>query len=336
MPTLARIDQVDLLQHVIVKAVPGQLLFEDDTDRTLLLAKLGPLLRRTGTHCLAWTLAADHFHLLVRPSTQRLANLMLPLLVGYARAFNRRHGRRGRLYHGRYRSVVCDEEILFKEMVRYLHLHPLRCGEVANLKELESYPWCGHGVLLGLREQEGQSAAEVLHCFGRKTERCRLAYRRFVKAGAGQGTRWELAGGGKRRVLRLGVDPQPTLWDGRVLGSSSFVQEVAEGQTCRAPVRGRSHHIYSAVRPEVIPVPELVEKVAEAVGLSGEEVRRRSRVPEVARARSAVCYLAYIRNVHPGKVVGAELGIAPSTVCASARAGERICRTDYRLIPLLG
>ncbi|MCM0082374.1 hypothetical protein L4X63_12320 [Geomonas sp. Red32] len=63
MPTLARLDQVELLQHVIVKAVPGQRLFEDDNDRDIFLRIRDPLLARTETQCLAWVLLPDHFHL---------------------------------------------------------------------------------------------------------------------------------------------------------------------------------------------------------------------------------------------------------------------------------
>ncbi|MCM0080006.1 transposase [Geomonas sp. Red32] len=331
MPTLARIDQVELLQHVIVKAVPGQRLFEDDTDRDTFLSMLKPLLARTGTRCLAWVLLPDHFHLLLRPTTYRLTTLMLPLLVGYARGFNKRHGRRGRLFRGRYKSVACEDNTVLKELVRYLHLHPLRSGEVAKYRDLERHPWCGHGAIIDSSMQGWQSVDEVLGRFGRKRERCLLAYRRFVKAGRGQGERRELAGGGKRRVRRLGVEARPTRCDARMLGTSAFVQEIVEAQQWqRAPVRGRAENIYTP-RRAVVSLSELVEKVAAAVGLSPEQVRRRCRAPEVRKARSVICYLAYIRNCHPGKAVAAELGMAHATVCACARAGETLLRYNFRL-----
>ncbi|MCM0081130.1 transposase [Geomonas sp. Red32] len=334
MPTLARIDQVELLQHVIVKAVPGQRLFEDDTDRDIFLRMLEPLLARTETQCLAWVLLPDHFHLLLRPTRQRLTTLMLPLLVGYARGFNKRHGRRGRLFRGRYKSVACEDNTVLKELVRYLHLHPLRSGEVAKYKDLESHPWCGHGAIIGSSVLGWQSVGEVLKSFGTTKVRCLLAYRRFMKAGVGQGERRELAGGGKLRVRRLGVEAHPTRCDGRVLGTSAFVQELEEAQEwSRAQVRGRAANLFAPKRA-VVSVSEVVEKVAAALGLSPEQVRVPSRLPEVRMARSVVCYLAYIRNGHPGKVVAAELGVAHSTICAGALAGEALLSNDYRLYRL--
>ncbi|MCM0081339.1 transposase [Geomonas sp. Red32] len=334
MPTLARIDQVELLQHVIVKAVPGQRLFEDDNDRDIFLRILEPLLAQTETQCLAWVLLPDHFHLLLRPTRQRLTTLMLPLLVAYARGFNKRHGRRGRLFRGRYKSVACEDETVLKELVRYLHLHPLRSGEVARYKDLENHPWCGHGAIIGSSVLRWQSVGEVLETFGRKKVSRLLAYRRFVKAGAGQGERRELAGGGKRRVRRLGLEAHPARCDGRTLGTSAFVRGIEEAEEWqRAPVRGRAENLFGESRA-VVSVSEVVEKVAAAVGLSPEQVRGRSRLPEVRRARSAVCYVAYVRNCHPGKAVAAELGMAHSTICAAALAGESLLRNDLRLYRL--
>jgi len=48
---------------------------------------------------------------------------MRRLLTGYAATFNRRHGRTGRLFQNRYKSIVCDEEVYFRELVRYIHLN---------------------------------------------------------------------------------------------------------------------------------------------------------------------------------------------------------------------
>ena len=42
------------------------------------------------------------------------------------------------------------------ELVRYIHLNPLRARLVADIKELNEYPWCGHSVLMGNKAMEGQ------------------------------------------------------------------------------------------------------------------------------------------------------------------------------------
>jgi len=51
---------------------------------------------------------------------------MRSLLTGDAVAFNRRHGRSGHLFQNRYKSIVCEKDAYFLELVRYLHLRPGR------------------------------------------------------------------------------------------------------------------------------------------------------------------------------------------------------------------
>ena len=70
-------------------------------------------------------------------------------MTGYAVAFNKRHHRSGHLFQNRYKSVVCEEDAYLLELIRYIHLNPLRAGLVKGLKELDKYPWAGHCTILG-------------------------------------------------------------------------------------------------------------------------------------------------------------------------------------------
>jgi hypothetical protein len=81
---------------------------------------------------------------------------MRRLLTGYAINYNGRHGRIGHLFQNRYKSVVCDEEPYLLELVRYIHLNPVRAKEVKSLADLEQYPWSGHSVLVGEERTSGR------------------------------------------------------------------------------------------------------------------------------------------------------------------------------------
>ena len=63
--------------------------------------------------------------------------------TGYAVSYNLRHRRHGPLFQGRYRSIVCDGDSYFTELVRYIHLNPLLVELVNDLKALEKYSYCG-------------------------------------------------------------------------------------------------------------------------------------------------------------------------------------------------
>jgi putative transposase len=63
--------------------------------------------------------------------------------------FNKRHKRAGHLFQNRYKSVICEEDPYLLELIRYIHLNPLRAKLVLDLNELDKYPWSGHSAILG-------------------------------------------------------------------------------------------------------------------------------------------------------------------------------------------
>jgi len=80
---------------------------------------------------------------------------------------------------------VCEEDPYFLELVRYIHLNPIRAGLVSTLDELDKYPYCGHSVLMGKSAQQWQDRDYVLKQFGRTEGRAKKEYRSFVEAGSG-------------------------------------------------------------------------------------------------------------------------------------------------------
>ena len=148
MPRSARIDIPNILQHVIVRGIEKRDIFSDDEDRHSFVERLSNLLVSTETDCFAWALLDNHVHLLLRPRQIPLSKFMKRLLTGYAVTFNLRHRRSGHLFQNRYKSIVCEEEQYLLELVRYIHLNPLRARIVSTINELDRFDWCGHAVKL--------------------------------------------------------------------------------------------------------------------------------------------------------------------------------------------
>ncbi len=117
--------------------------------RARFLERFTDLLAKTVTRCFAWDLMSNHFHLLLKPISVPLSCLMRRLLTGYAVVFNRKYKSSGHLFQNRYKSIVCEEEPYLLELVRYIHLNPLRVGLDADLVGLDYYPWSGHSILMG-------------------------------------------------------------------------------------------------------------------------------------------------------------------------------------------
>jgi REP element-mobilizing transposase RayT len=233
MPRQARLDAVGTLHHIILRGIEKRRIFGDDLDRENLVSRMGQLALETKTKIYAWSLLTNHAHLLIRTGPEGLPQYMRRLLTGYAQEYNRRHKRYGHLFQNRYKSIVCEEDVYFQELVRYIHLNPLRAALVQNLVQLDRYPWSGHGVLMGKVKYSWQDADYVLSWFGKKVGQARRTYHRYVSEGIKQGRRPELVGGGLMRSLggwsavqSLHRSGHEVLTDERILGTDDFVERM--------------------------------------------------------------------------------------------------------------
>jgi len=96
---------------------------------------------------------------------------------------------------------LCEEDVYLKELVRYIHLNPLRAKVVKDINELGKYRWCGHSVLMGKTEAGFQDTQYVLKSFGQSIRQARRNYESFVAKGVAQGKRPDLIGGGLLRSV---------------------------------------------------------------------------------------------------------------------------------------
>lgn len=310
MPRSARLDISGLLQHVIVRGIERRDIFLDDEDRSRFLERFSTLLVKTETRCFAWALMTNHFHLLLMPTAVALSCFMRRLLTGYAVVFNRKYSRCGHLFQNRYKSIVCEEEPYLLELVRYIHLNPLRAGLVSEMATLDHYPWCGHAVLMGNSQLDGHATTEVLAHYSKGLTRARQGYRQFVADGIPAGRREKFSGGGLKRSRQEGSDNFEN-FDERILGSGEFVDSLRREETLRPLIT------------VPISMAELVNRVSEKLQVDPEKVRRPSKTRQLAEARGIICYLAVRHLGYRGATVGKELHLGPTGVSIAVRRGEK-------------
>jgi REP element-mobilizing transposase RayT len=133
MPRQPWLDAPGTLHHVIIRGIEKRPIVADAEDRQQFVNRLGQLVFELHMPIYAWVLLTNHAHLLVRSRTGGLPAFMRRLLTGYAVTYNRRHHRHGHLFRNRYKSIVRDEETYFQELVRYIHLNPLRARLVGTV-----------------------------------------------------------------------------------------------------------------------------------------------------------------------------------------------------------
>ena len=201
MPRKSRIDAPGALHHIIARGIERKAIFRDDRDRDNFLERLGNNLMESRTPCYAWALLRNHFHLLLRSGATPISTVMRRVLTGYAVDFNRRHHRQGHLFQNRFKSILCQEDQYLLELVRYIHLNPLRAGIIGGLKSLGRYLYCGHSRLLGKGESNWQDTDYILRLFAKTVSTARRRYLKFVGEGVAQGRRPDLMGGGLIRSV---------------------------------------------------------------------------------------------------------------------------------------
>jgi len=317
MPRQARLDAPGVLHHVMVRGIERRAIFRDEVDRADFVARLAALVPATGLIVYAWALLPNHAHCLVRTGTRPLPRVMRSLLTGYAGAFNRRHHRIGHLFQNRYKSIVVEDDPYLLELVRYLHLNPIRAKVVSEFRALDRYPWTGHSALLGTVPRPWQATGAILAQFGPSLRRARTAYREFVAAGLAQGRRPELQGGGLVRslggwaaVAHLRRGREGYAGDERILGSAAFVEAL---QHALPPAPGD--------RGAAPTVAAIIQRVCTRCGIDPGRLQRGGRKPAVSQAREGIAYLCTEVAGHPTRTLAPLLGVRPVSVYAAARRG---------------
>ena len=332
MPRRSRIDAPGALHHVMVRGIDRKEIFTDKKDYSAFLNRLGDLLIETRTSCYAWALIPNHFHLLLRAGDAPLSYLMKRLLTGYAVNFNRRHKRYGHLFQNRYKSILCQEDTYLLELVRYIHLNPIRADLVKEYKDLTGFSYCGHGVIMGRRKIEWQDTDYVLGLFGRKESGARSEYNRFVRRGIEQGRRPELTGGGLLRshggwagVKLLKEAGGYQKGDERILGDGQFVEEVLK----KAEERFKEKYLFKA---KGYNLDRLTKRVARLTGLTPEQVTDGIRDAKRTGARSILCYWATEKLGITQSQLALMLNRSQSAIVYAVRRGREIVKVNSYLI----
>ena len=294
MPRKPRPEFANGLYHVINRGVEQGLIVQDDEDRQHWLRLLGRTIRRYHWRVFAYVLLDDHFHLYFRIPGKSLSAGMHDFESAYATRFNKRHQRAGRLFRGRFKSVLVENDSYSRDATRYVHLNPLRAGIVENPA---AYPWCSYRYYLNPHGAPGWLDWQtVMAEIGRTESAARVAYRRFVESG----------------IKQPPANPFQAAVDGWILGSNEFVQRVK--QTVEDPADGDE--------PVVgVSVDDVISAVCRAFDVERDQILRPGG--RLNRPRDAAVLLARELTAQPVATLGAAFGVGATAITETVRRAER-------------
>lgn len=275
--------------HVILRGNGGQDIFFAKQDRHAFYRLIADGCRRFAYRVHGFCLMTNHVHLVIQVGATPLARPMQNLCFRYGRWINRRKQRTGHVFQGRYKALLVEADSYLLELVRYVHLNPVRAGLVAVA---EDYPWSGHRAYLGLEDVPWLTTDWVLGQFGQREAGARARYRSFVRARSDAGDRDE---------FHRGAD------DSRVLGSARFLDRVL------GPPAGPG------------PAPSLAsitERVCAHYGLDEDDLAGPSRRHRFAEARGVIGYLARDGAAASLSEVARRFNRDPTTISRAVRRIE--------------
>ena len=276
----------------------GHEIFFDAEDRYHLYLLLQEGISRYGHRIHGFCCMPNHLHLAVQAAEVPLSKIMQNLSFRYTRWINKRQKRIGHLFQGRYKAILVDRDSYLLELVRYIHLNPVRARLV---RDPAAYRWSGHRAYLGREDIPWLTTDTVLSQLAHTASAARRRYMAFIEAGKGEGHRPEFHGGAE---------------DTRVLGNDRFVEKVI----------GIGTVIDRKTPP--ISLAQLVKGVCRTCGVKERDLTGPSRERTLSEARALLAWLALEHRVANLVEIGAHVNRDASTLSRAVSRLEAARRTD--------
>jgi REP element-mobilizing transposase RayT len=299
---MARFHVPGALFHIMARGIDGMDIFRNDDDRMMFLQLFTANVSKFNYKCLAWCLMPNHYHFLIRASDVPLGKFMRPLNGTYARWYNKKYKRRGYLFQDRFKSVLCQEQQYAQQLIRYIHLNPLRAGLVHSLDELATYEWSGHKYLLSSATAPWATllqTAETLRRFSDSPDQSTPSYLAYMKEGINE-LQPEVSGA-VSDVERIEIIGSQKGWPA-VIGDPLFAQNAM----CAHQVEKWRHH-RKADYSEVLEA--VAKKVCKTFEITKEHLLKRGYLNVRTLARVSFCHIAHFTELIPYKLVADYLGI---------------------------
>jgi putative transposase len=276
------------LYHIITRGNNRQLIFGSDDDYLKMLLLLAQQKGKLPFYLYAYCFMPNHVHLLVERRQDPISRVMHRVLTGYSQYHNRRYRKIGHLLQGRYKAILCQSDQYLAELVRYIHLNPVRAKMV---RKPEAFPYSSHRAYVGLDEPWLVDVEPVLRHFGATKKLARERFALFVRAGMKLGHREEF----------YRAD------EGRILGSEEFIEQT----------KNRVGEIPRGARPQiekrsVLDLRALTNAVEEATGLKSAEFFSRSKTRTVVLAKEAMILVGReldVSNAALSKLIGLDSSV---------------------------
>jgi REP element-mobilizing transposase RayT len=265
MPRSPRIHAPGAFYHVTLRGNHRQTIFFASRDRDRLEELIAEVLNRFTARLHAYCWMTNHVHMLLQVGDMPLGGLMMRIAGRYARIVQRRMNTTGHLFEKRYHAVLVEADEYLIELLRYIHLNPIRAHMV---KHPSDYPWSSHHAYIGRITQPWLTTEFALRMFHAEREHAIAAYARFVEEGLGNPSSSPL----------LERNPNDT----RILGSDDFA-----GRLLNAAWKPKSRTT----------LPELIVAACQQFCVTEDALRSPDRQRHLTHVRAWIAHQAIVQRI---------------------------------------
>lgn len=244
--------------HVMLRGNDGQTIFFSDGDRSRMCLLLQQGVERFGHSVEAFCFMSNHIHLAVRVADISISQIMHHLAFRYTRYINRLYKRIGHLFQGRFKSIMVEDGDYLKDLIRYIHLNPVRAGMVSDP---QYYRWSSHRPYMELDEFVWLSKDRVLKKFHLEKESALSNYEKYILKGIGVETEFDFKSGCENGML----------------GDSEFINETLTKTSLEIERK--------------IELKDLITKVCQMHNLTPDELCSFGKHARLSRARALLALL---------------------------------------------
>jgi len=194
--------------HVMMRGNMGSDLFFSEADYSRFFLLLQEGIERYGHRVHAFCLMTNHVHLLIQVGEIPLSRIIQNLAFRYTRYINSKRKEAGHLFQGRYKAILVDEDSYLLELVRYIHLNPVRAGLCDAASD---YDWSSHNAYMGKTTVSWLYMREVLGRFSEEKARAIQLLKLFTEESHGESRRSEFHTGSHQ---------------GQILGDDAFAERA--------------------------------------------------------------------------------------------------------------
>ncbi len=286
------------LYHVTLKGNGGDDIFFDKEDRYHFYLLLQEGVARFGHRIHGFCLMNNHIHLAIQVADEPLSKIMQNISFRYTRWINKKQQRIGHLFQGRYNAIIVESESYLLELVRYIHLNPVRAKLV---RKPARYQWSSHNAYLGNEVLPWLTVDWLLSQLAKREKTARKRYEQFVNDGINEGYREEFHKGSR---------------DNRVLGDDSFIERVTGEKKEKS-------------KPEIT-LSELSKRFCLLNELEEKELVGPSRLRRVTELRSIFAWVANSLEIASLEALGEFLHRDATTLSRAVSRVKENRRNDER------